>query len=79
MAPSLLLILLGIGVVIGDWRGSFVAAAASRTYSSSAKMEDASAIEGLKLAKSLGLQDIIIENDCQKLVHACGRNPDLGV
>lgn len=60
----------GMGAVIRDWNGKFIAArAVGRLYVTDPLVVEAMAArEGLQFARELGLESIIVEGDSQQLV-----------
>lgn len=68
----------GIGVVIRDHAGSFVAPHSQHcVLPSAAAVEAKAAVVGLMLASSLGIQNIILESDSQVLISSLNCMPDV--
>ncbi|XP_010276876.1 PREDICTED: pentatricopeptide repeat-containing protein At2g45350, chloroplastic-like [Nelumbo nucifera] len=77
--------LASFGVIVRDWRGSFVAAKYGSCHASSFIFAEAFAVkQGILLAQRLGAKKLVVESDCRALVRnlkdpSRQMMPDLGL
>nr|POF03155.1 hypothetical protein CFP56_79129 [Quercus suber] len=66
----------GIGVIVRDWHGHFVAAMCKKLHAPLGPLEaESKTVEvGMKFAKQLGLSDIIMEGDSLMVYRALNQS-----